>query len=61
MPFDRNHRWFPAYLKWLGAYLLIALALGLGVSAWDRAVLTPDEPGFVYPEGQEPAPPPASE
>lgn len=49
MPSDRKDRWLPAYLTWLGVYLAIALVLGLGVAAWDRAVILPGEPGFVPP------------
>lgn len=41
--------WLPAYLKWIGAYLVIALVLGLFVAAWDRAAVLPGDTGFVPP------------
>lgn len=66
MPFDPKDRWWvvfltwlPAYLVWLGAFCTLSILLGLAVAAWDRAVLTPGEPGFVYPSGQQPAAPTA--
>ncbi|WP_158598990.1 hypothetical protein [Rhodophyticola porphyridii] len=44
---DWRDSWLLAYVKWVGAYLALSVALGVLVFAWGRVDILPDDPRCV--------------